>query len=69
MHLDEENPITDSFTTENNTVLPYVISSQRIQKIHVTCTKAADVSSAEANNSSPHLGTHTLAVSKIHHFP
>jgi hypothetical protein len=52
MHYDEVSPISDSFTTEINTVLSYVIISQRIQKIHVTCTRAADISSAEATT--PH---------------
>jgi hypothetical protein len=54
MHFDEESPISDNFTMENNTVLSHVIS-QRIHKIHVTCTKAADVSPAPKLTSPHHI--------------
>jgi len=54
MHFDE-SPISDNFTTENNAVLSYVIVSQGIQKINVTCTKAADVSPAPKLTTPHHI--------------
>jgi hypothetical protein len=68
IHFDEEVPKLTVLTAENNTVIIYYPTkdSENLCDMHQGSRR---VSSAKANNSSPHLGTHTLAVSEIHNSP